>query len=123
MANLSGSWLGTYWQDENPTRFELTLVQGGNTLSGRILDNNDLGEASLVGDIVGRNVSFTKTYLTNSKHTVSYTGTVSEDENYMSGSWEIDFLSGRWEANRQDDNLTLNLEIIQQKKQPVSLST
>jgi hypothetical protein len=34
MANLSGTWLGTYWQDDMPTRFEMTIAQSGNALSG-----------------------------------------------------------------------------------------
>jgi hypothetical protein len=38
MANLSGTWIGTYWQDDLPTRFEMVIVQGGNALSGNILD-------------------------------------------------------------------------------------
>ncbi|MGA1355681.1 MAG: hypothetical protein ACO35Q_03260 [Prochlorothrix sp.] len=50
MADLSGSWLGTYWQLGNPTRFEATLVQGGNSLTGNILDDGPLGEAQLTGD-------------------------------------------------------------------------
>ncbi len=29
MADVSGAWLGTYWQQGNPTRFEATLIQGG----------------------------------------------------------------------------------------------
>jgi hypothetical protein len=34
MADLSGTWLGTYWQQGDPTRFEVTFIQSGNTLSG-----------------------------------------------------------------------------------------
>ncbi|NJO93852.1 MAG: hypothetical protein HC820_04935 [Hydrococcus sp. RM1_1_31] len=56
MTNLNGTWLGTYWQRGNPTRFELTLVQGGNSISGRIKDDNALGEASMVGEVVGRSL-------------------------------------------------------------------
>jgi hypothetical protein len=61
MANLNGSWLGTYWQHGNPTRFELTLVQSGNSLSGNILDDSYLGEASVIGDLI------LNLYQTNSK--------------------------------------------------------
>jgi hypothetical protein len=43
MADLSGNWLGTYWQDEIPSRFEATFVQSGNTFNGSILDDNYLG--------------------------------------------------------------------------------
>ena len=58
MANLSGTWLGTYWQQTNPTRFEATFIQGGNTLSGNILDGNYLGEATLSGKVIGHKINF-----------------------------------------------------------------
>ncbi len=47
MADLGGTWLGTYWQVGIPTRFELTLIQTGNTLTGRNLDDSYLGSAQL----------------------------------------------------------------------------
>ncbi|ACK71490.1 conserved hypothetical protein [Gloeothece citriformis PCC 7424] len=120
MADLSGNWLGTYWQEDIPTRFELSLIQGGNTLSGNILDDSDLGEASLVGEVIGRNINFTKQYLIGHRHCVQYTGTVSEDKNFMQGHWRISWLYGTWEAYRSDDNLTLDLKNILSKKVPVS---
>jgi hypothetical protein len=111
MADLNGAWLGTYWQNGTPTRFEATLVQGGNTLSGRILDDSYLGEAQLSGDIAGRSVSFTKRYLTTSVAAIQYSGTVSENEEVMSGTWQIDAThSGRWEARRSGDNLIAELK-------------
>ncbi|MFW6264173.1 MAG: hypothetical protein ACOC3E_01450 [Cyanobacteriota bacterium] len=119
MANLSGIWLGTYWQQGVPTRFEMTLVQGENSLSGNILDDNYLGEASLAGEVVGRKVTFTKRYLMRSRHTVSYSGTLSSDEKLIQGQWQIDlFNGGNWEAYRSDDNLSLTLENRQEKKTP-----
>lgn len=42
MANISGEWLGTYWQLGMPMRFELTLVQGSSALSGNVLDVQSL---------------------------------------------------------------------------------
>lgn len=111
MADLSGTWLGTYWQQEIPTRFEITLVQSGNTLSGSILDDSHLGEASLTGEVIGRRISFTKCYLGGSRHCVNYTGTVSEDENFMQGQWMVDkFNTGQWEAYRSGDNLMMELQ-------------
>ncbi len=122
MANLSGTWLGTYWQRGVPTRFELTLLQGGNTLSGSILDDNDLGEASLVGEVIGRRINFTKRYLAGSRHSVRYAGTVSEDEDFIQGQWQVDFFdSGNWEAHRSNENLSLNLETRRAEKVPVSV--
>lgn len=122
MADLSGTWLGTYWQSGVPTRFELTLVQGGNTLSGNILDDSPLGEASVVGEVIGRRVDFTKSYLAGSRHSISYTGTIAENEDSMGGKWQIDeYLSGNWEAHRSGDNLVADLENLLQKKEPISL--
>ena len=89
----------------------MTLVQEGNTISGNILDNNYLGEASLAGTFTGRSVSFTKKYLMGSRHSVQYSGTVSEDGNTIRGKWQILVFRGAWEAQRQDDNLSLEQTI------------
>ncbi len=118
--NLSGIWLGTYWQNGNPSRFEMSLVQGNNALSGSILDDNHLGEAALSGQAIGRKINFTKTYLSGDRGIIFYMGTLSEDGNFMTGQWQIDvFNSGNWEAHRSDDNLTLNLDINKGKNVPV----
>jgi hypothetical protein len=60
MADLSGNWLGTYWQDEMPSRFEASFVQSGNIFTGSILDDNYLGEASVSGEVIGRSLSICK---------------------------------------------------------------
>lgn len=121
MANLNGSWLGTYWQRGNPTRFELSLVQGGNSLTGNILDDSHLGEASVIGEIIGRKITFTKSYL-NSYYTIEYQGIVAETEDFMSGEWTIANLdAGTWEASKNPDELDLNLELRRYQKVPVSV--
>jgi hypothetical protein len=113
MADLSGTWLGTYWQQDNPTRFEATLVQGGNTLSGSILDDGYLGEAQLTGTVTGRQVSFVKRYLTQRLPAIDYIGTVSEDGNHMTGQWSITgFDTGPWEAYRSEDDLTASWKMV-----------
>jgi hypothetical protein len=109
MINLGGTWLGTYWQEDRPTRFEMTLVQGENTLSGNILDDGHLGEATLAGEVVGRRVAFTKTYLAGTGHSVSYTGILDEDGDFMTGDWQLLGGVGRWEAHRGKDDLTAAL--------------
>lgn len=121
MVNLSGTWLGTYWQEGIPTRFELTLVQGGNVLSGNILDDSDLGEATLTGEVIGRRITFTKKYITTHGYSVAYTGIVSEDDNFMQGQWQSGWLSGTWEAYRSEDNLTLKLETRRRETVPVGV--
>jgi len=117
MSDLTGAWLGTYWQNGQPTRFEVTFVQANNTISGRILDDGDLGEAQLGGDVTGRRVSFTKRYITATIPPVQYTGTVSEDDDFMSGVWQISPTSargkkqtGNWEAHRTGENLVADLQ-------------
>ena len=79
MAELTGSWLGSYWDRQAPIRFEVTFVQAQNSLSGRIMDDSPLGEAQLQGQVVGRQVTFTKRYFNNPSYTIQYQGTVSED--------------------------------------------
>ena len=123
MTDLNGAWLGTYWQQGQPVRFEMTLVQGSNTISGNILDDNYLGEASLGGTVTGRSVSFTKKYLMGSRHSVQYSGTVSEDGNTIRGKWRILVFRGAWEAQRQDDNLSLEQTMKGVEKIPVSTAT
>jgi hypothetical protein len=120
MANLSGTWLGTYWQLSLPTRFELSLLQGGNSLSGNILDNGGLGESIVSGEIQGRSVQFTKQYVMHRYYSIVYEGTVSEDEKRMHGKWWINKESGEWEARRGGADL---LKELSQKKAEKELLT
>jgi len=113
MTDLSGMWLGTYWQRETPTRFETTLVQGGNTLSGSVLDDGYLGEAQLSGTVTGRQVRFVKRYIAQSVPSIDYIGTVSEDGDRITGQWSIaGFDSGPWEAHRSEDDLTISWQNV-----------
>ena len=116
MTDLSGMWLGTYWQRETPTRFEATLIQGGNALSGSILDDGYLGEARLSGTTVGRQVQFVKRYLAQSLPPIDYTGTVSEDGDHITGQWSIaGFDAGPWEAHRSEDDLSASWQTFRAK--------
>ena len=119
MAELTGPWLGTYWQASSPTRFEATFVQAHNSLSGRIVDDNSLGEAQLQGQVTGRYITFAKKYFKKSNYTVQYTGTVSEDGNHINGQWRVDAKhSGPWEAHRSDNDLSQELKTILAKNAP-----
>ncbi|MBE9032808.1 hypothetical protein IQ266_24025 [filamentous cyanobacterium LEGE 11480] len=120
-TDLSGTWLGTYWHNGEPTRFEATLVQGGNGLSGRMQDDGPLGEAQVVGDIVGRKVSFSKTYIGAQSHSIDYAGTISEEGDSISGSWIIRGTrhSGNWEAKRGGDDLMQQLRRRMEQQTPV----
>lgn len=121
MTDINGAWLGTYWQEDQQTRFEATLIQSSNALSGRILDDGNLGEAQIIGEVVGRTVQFTKRYLTTSPTPIHYTGTISEDANSMQGKWSMGrTTSGFWEAHRSGSDLMADLKNRLEKKIPVA---
>lgn len=119
MAELTGPWLGSYWQAKDPTRFEATFVQARNSLSGRVIDDGPLGEAQVQGQVTGRHVSFTKKYFNNPSYTIQYTGTVSEDGNHITGQWRLNSKhSGAWEAHRSDNDLSKELRAVLSKNVP-----
>ncbi len=123
MADLSGTWLGTYWQGGFPTRFEATLLQSGNALSGSILDDSYLGEAKLSGEVIGRQIQFIKRYLATSPDPVSYTGTLTESFDFMQGQWCLGrFASGPWEARRGGEDLMADLKARLADRVPVAAS-
>jgi hypothetical protein len=121
MTDLTGTWLGTYWQEDAPTRFEASLVQGGNALSGRVQDDNPLGEAQITGEVVGRKVMFTKTYLSGSSTVIEYAGTIDESGDVIRGDWKITGTrnAGQWEARRGGDDLMAQLRRRMEQKVPV----
>jgi hypothetical protein len=123
MVDLSGAWLGTFWQDGEPTRFEGSLVQGGGVLSGSILDDNELGESQVAGEVVGRAVRFNKSYRSGAFEAVQCTGTVNEDGDFIQGRWSIPGtkLVGQWEARRNDDDLMQQLRHRMEQKTPVGV--
>ncbi len=124
MAELTGPWLGSYWQAQEPTRFEATFVQARNSLSGRIVDDGPLGEAQIDGTVTGRQVAFTKKYFNNPNYTIQYTGTVSEDGNHINGQWRQNARnSGAWEAHRNDNDLSQELQALLAKTTPALMGT
>lgn len=122
MADLNGTWLGTYWQMGMPTRFELVLLQAGNSLSGSVLDDSYLGEAKLSGTLVGRQVRFNKRYVSTRQAVVDYVGTVSEDEDFIQGNWSIGSrYTGPWEARRSGESLSLAVDDKVERKVPAEM--
>lgn len=118
MVDLSGSWLGTYWQFAHPTRFQMVIVQGRSVLDGNILDDNQLGDASLTGAVTANSVQFTKRYLTFQTPPILYSGEIQADGQVMRGRWRILAKglvllggSGNWEAKRSGDPLVLDTKI------------
>jgi hypothetical protein len=55
-----------------PTRFEMSIAQGGNVLSGNILDDDSQREATMTGEAIGRNVQFSKRYVGVSQGSILY---------------------------------------------------
>jgi hypothetical protein len=121
MADLNGSWTGTYWQRDRPTRFEATFAQGGNSLSGRIEDDGELGEAQITGEVIGRKVMFTKTYLAGGIPKIEYVGTIDDEGDAMRGDWTIPGYKhqGKWEARRSGDDLMQQLRRRIEQQTPV----
>ncbi|WP_424102292.1 hypothetical protein [Moorena producens] len=122
MADLTGTWLGTYWQGGVPTRFEATLVQSKNTITGNSLDDGYLGEAQLTGEVIGRRIQFTKRYLSSSSTPIQYIGTLAESEDFINGQWIIDkYNTGPWEARRSGNDLLADLNTRLSERMPVAV--
>ena len=66
--SIAGGWLGTYhypqWAGQPPVRFEATFILRGaeGRFTGTILDDDVLGEASVLGTQKGLRVNFSKVY-------------------------------------------------------------
>jgi hypothetical protein len=110
-ATIAGGWLGTYvykglLQANPPVRFEARFIMSGSgegQFSGTILDDCNLGEATVDGVVSGRSVKFTKTYATAKARSgqIEYQGLLSDDGNQMTGTWHMGKLgNGVWEARR-----------------------
>ncbi|NJM68437.1 MAG: hypothetical protein HC851_23620 [Acaryochloris sp. RU_4_1] len=120
MTNLSGTWLGSYWQNGEQIRFEFALIHSGNSISGNILDDSYLGEANIRGEVIGRQIQFSKRYISVRQPSINYNGTIAEDGDSMSGDWSFTNSvlghrfqgSGPWEAHRNGDNLSLELKNV-----------
>lgn len=125
MSDVSGSWLGTYWQNGSPTRFEASLVQSGSQVTGRILDDGYMGEAQMEGEAIGRSIRFAKRYLARPDGTILYVGTITEDGNFMQGEWTIPSdkpkTSGTWEAHRGEDPFMAELQSRLSAREPVGV--
>lgn len=123
MTDVSGAWVGTYWQMGQPTRFEAAFVQAGSSLSGRVLDDAALGESRVSGQVIGRRITFVKRYMASSPTPIQYEGLISDDSDHMSGQWRIlGFDSGPWEAHRSEDYLAQELRQALEKQLVVSVN-
>lgn len=111
---IAGGWLGTYYFDDatEPCRFEATFnaPNSEGQFLGRILDDNELGEANVEGVQAALTVSFVKVYIRPPQETVpiTYRGDLSEDGTRITGIWRLEWQThghiihrtGTWEARR-----------------------
>ncbi len=117
--DISGRWSGIYYYPQNSNinissvPFEAMLQQFGNTLGGRITEENTFAplggsvlEAKISGYIVGGIVSFSKTYNSgvNASHTVDYHGYLTGKGKTISGHWQIEDWTGTFTMHRKTEN-------------------
>lgn len=123
MIDISGTWLGTYWQTGSPVRFEIVFVQSGHQVEGNCLDDTDgVGEAMIRGDLKGLSIQFIKRYLHHGYLPVEYRGSIAENGNFMQGQWVILHKNqqtskketGFWEAHRGEDLLAEKWKLSRQ---------
>lgn len=97
---MQGSWRGRYFYTGNvhqPCGFEAVFLESNGIIDGNILDDGNLGEASVGGTFTYPSIAFTKAYRQAGLSPVSYKGTMSEDGNRLSGTWAIrSGFSGTW---------------------------
>ena len=116
--DISGAWLGTYMYSGvmahmAPVRFEAVFVlEAVGGFSGQITDAEVPGEADVLGRQENGRVQFVKTYRRSGRGytlPILYKGTLSEDGQYLRGSWCLErrFLGlslgraeGTWGARR-----------------------
>jgi hypothetical protein len=103
-TNLTGIWHGLYSYPKylDPVYFVATIISYGSSFSGT---NHEAAEgwanaplelfASLDGSVAAAVVSFTKQYDGTGGwvHAVSYAGDLRDDDNEISGRWQV---SGAW---------------------------
>jgi hypothetical protein len=111
IITIEGPWAGSYGYGGGrlPVEFEASFEFQGNPsdFTGLIRDNGPLGDAHVRGQQLGRNVSFTKFYISPftdaATSKVAYTGVLSEDGNSISGRWKLGIVtSGPWEVFRSN---------------------
>jgi hypothetical protein len=124
VPSVAGGWLGTYHFDDPrhglPCDFEATFSAVGpdGTFSGKILDDNPLGEATIHhARQVGDDLLFTKVYRLKAPGLVPlrFAGKLLNEGKLLRGTWASfesrrgrlsTVASGLWEARRTWDELS-----------------
>lgn len=104
MVFKSGKWVGMYSYaesfdlfDENElTTFELEANASETVFTGTILEGPEEGKSNqlitVIGDITGEHIEFTKTYMEN-QYSVYYKGDWDQEMAAFKGFWEIEHYS------------------------------
>jgi hypothetical protein len=105
--SISGEWLGIYYYSgtSQPNGFQAVFIESSGAVEGNILDDGRLGEAQVTGTYAAPSVRFTKIY--RATDPVKYIGTLSDDGNSISGTWQINAACfGTWSAwrNAEDED-------------------
>lgn len=96
-ASVAGQWQGVYRYasgalDDTPFTASFEVSAGG-TISGRMLDYNQLGEATVSGEQAGTQIRFLKQYVNphrlTSRQAVEYMGELSPDGQTITGQWQL----------------------------------
>jgi hypothetical protein len=100
-SGIASHWTGEYQypnQSQGPVEFTMTLQLNGQSITGRTTEPATFGNgsspflyATISGTVVGRTISFTKTYdgTGGVNHSVQYRGTISRDGSFIVGRWNI----------------------------------
>ncbi|HEY9676420.1 MAG TPA: hypothetical protein V6C76_00355 [Drouetiella sp.] len=108
---IEGRWRGHYTYHSVPdsgSGFDAEFVADKNTISGDIIDHEQLGPAVCAGAFSYPHVQFTKQYVQSGRgmHPIEYVGTMSDDGKTMRGKWTIYDstmqVHGSWTAHRTD---------------------
>lgn len=114
--SIQGSWRGRYFYAGDGTAhgFEAVFIELDGIIEGNILDDGQLGEATVGGKFNFPHVKFTKCYRTPGTDPVNYQGMMSEDGKTISGRWTIQSaVSGTWTASRYEDGEDLDMEDLE----------
>lgn len=111
-AGLAGQWTGGYISSDGAdvNTFDVKLKQSGPALTGTITEVNTFGDrtralfltSTLVGNLRGRNVSFTKTYdgAGGASHSVEYNGELDASGRRIRGEYNAEGVGGVFEMVR-----------------------
>ena len=125
MSNLTGHWLGVYWQHGQPTEFDMEVTDLGGVISGVIQDQGPLGlRATFSGDHSDCAIRFEKKYLYLRCY-IDYQGNVSSNGLAMSGQWSIRSDSGvgwsdrgLWQAEKTGRSIGLEDTTAEEETTP-----